>query len=196
MAIQSFMNVAGGIASLDGTLISEGAGGVMNINHVDGSIETIMPLANGGGVSVGPDPVAFTDTATGFVATDMSDPTSAINYIDTPMGYAGTDGSSITETAIGSIYDSGNTDVFDLSGEVDLSSSVDISEIDLSNISDIGSFYNIDISQVIPDISDITDVDLGILSDTTGNLDIVNMTDFIDEDIAGDFIGGMFEFLT
>ncbi len=190
MAIQSFMNVAGGIASLDGTLISEGAGGVMNINHVDGSIETIMPLANGGGISVGPDPVAFTDTATGFIATDMSDPASAINYIDTPMGYAGTDGSSITETSTGSIYNSGDADIFDLSGEIGLPASVDIPEIDISSI---GSLGELDISQVVPDISNIADVDLGGLADIAGSLDVVDMTAFIDGDAAGDIVGGIIE---
>lgn len=256
MAITSFMDVAGGIASTDGTRISEGAGGVINVNNTDGSTETFMTTADGGLASVGADPTIITPTATGFTETQMSDPATVTNFTETPSGFAGSDGTSITDTGIGttintpdplpttefsetptSFGDIGssqsnsfdlsseigmntpmdNTGIesagsFDMSGDLGLPSSIDLSSVDTSNM-DISSLSAIDISQVTPDVSSITnmidvngdgiadivsgiDLDGDGIIDTISNIDISSAADYVDEETVGDLLGGLFEFFT
>ncbi len=138
MAINSFMNVAGGIAFGDGTLVTEGTGGVINMLK-DGIATPFMPLAGGGHASVGVDPMVFSSTPTGMTATDMGDPSGAMNFTETPVGYAGSDGTFISSNEVGgSIFtpDSSLGQSYDLSG--DMSSMGDISDaLDVTELADI-----------------------------------------------------------
>lgn len=169
MEINSFMNVAGGIALGDGTLITQGAGGVINMLK-DGIATPLLPLAGDGYVSVGVDPMVFSSTPTGFTATDMADPSGAMNFTEIPMGYSGSDGTFISSNEVGGTIftpDSNLGQSYDLSG-------------DMSSMTDMGDTLN---------MADLADMDM-----LSGAGDVIADDSIIEgiASVAGEMISEIF----
>jgi len=98
----------------------------------------------------------------------MADPASSVGYMETPMGYAGTDGSSIMDTGAGAIFDSGG--------------------IDMGSMDSLGDFSD------LSSLGDLTDIS-GIV-DMSSMVDMASITEMVDSDTAGGLVGGLLEFFT
>jgi len=199
MPVNSFMDIVGGIANAQ-TRVTQGSGGVINVNNMDGTIETFMPTANGYvGIN---NHTTITDTSNGFNVTSQ-DYSSSTVFTQSPTGYTGSDGSSIMDTQTGIAYSTPDTQsAFMDSHQADFISASEnmtmgqdhLSNFDLSHSVD-GLPEGLDLSAFddrtmsIGDFSDMSNIiDQNEIFVSSMNSDI--FTDVSDGDMSSEIIDG------